>query len=254
MISDGRPPENPEAETASAQRKPRRTLALVAIVVVLLAIIAGSIWAATRSPSGATVATHATPTATATKASTPHVVYQSDWSHGVDGWKLPAGAKISDGHLVLDSSGSMEVEIPYVPKTRNYTIDMDFQVVYAPAGSHFGLTARNAAGEREYLSQMECTPMHQGAWNPALGGCAGAVTVYAKGGTYPSGLFTSDYVIHGGPQTLALELKGDTVTFCPVNDCLVPVSGKPMDTAPHLIIDDRAVKLVVTRVTITEFS
>jgi hypothetical protein len=179
------------------------------------------------------------------------VVYQSDWSHGADGWTLPATVRVADGHLAISGSQAVQVEIPYAPTTRNYTIEMDYQIVRAEIGGHFGLTAFNGSGDRQYLAQMQCTPMHQGAWNPSLGGCVGAVLVTARGGTYPSGLFTSDYVVHGGAQTFSLGLAGDTVNFCSSGDCVSPVSSAtPLDASPHLMIDDRAVNLIVTRIAV----
>lgn len=229
------------------------------VVVTLLAIIVAIIWGATRADSGVVggATAHTTPHATpgATVTTTPRVVYQSDWSHGADGWTLPATARIVAGHLLVDGSEAVQVVIPYVPTTRSYMIQMDFQILSVEVGGHFGLTAFNAAGDRQYLGQMQCTPMHQGAWTPSMGGCAGAILVATRGGSYPSGLWTSDYVIHGGPQAFSLEVTGDTVNLCPVDDCLIPVtSATPMDASPRLIIEDRAVKLMVTRVTVTTLS
>jgi hypothetical protein len=179
------------------------------------------------------------------------VVYQSDWSHGADSWTLPATAQVADGHLAISGSQAVQVEIPYAPTTRNYTIEMDYQIVRAEIGGHFGLTAFNGTGDRQYLAQMQCTPMHQGAWNPSLGGCVGAILVTARGGTYPAGLFTSDYVVHGGAQTFSLGLSGDTVNFCSSGDCVSPVSSAtPLDASPRLMIDDRAVNLIVTRIAV----
>lgn len=241
----------PEAGSSPGRRAPRwRSLVIAGTVVSLLAILAGVVWGITRLQPGTAVAPHATPTVTATTA--PHLVYQSDWSRGADGWKLPATATVSDGHLIVDGSQAVSITIPYTPMTRNYTLTMDFEILSVTLGGHFGLTARNAAGDRQYLAQMQCTPMHEGAWNPALGGCAGAILVAARGGTYPSGLWTSDYVIHGGPQTFQVEVTGDTVNFCPADDCLVPVnSATPLDASPRLIIEERGVRLLVRRVTIT---
>lgn len=255
MLTDHQPPLSDEGgHTFLRQRPGWRVLAIVGIAVVLLAVIAGGVWGIARQQGSGTKA-QTTPMTTATATVAPHVVYQADWSHGADGWNLPAGATIVGGHLMIDSGDNLSIEIPYVPRTPNYTVRMEFQIVLASIGGHFGLTARNAAGDRQYLAQMECTPMHEGGWNPSLGGCAGAVTVYAKGGTYPSGLFTSDYVVRGGPQSFDLEARGDTLTFCPTDDCLVPVtSGTPMDAGPHLIIEVRAVKLLVTAVTVTALS
>jgi hypothetical protein len=248
MLTD----QQPDAASVGTNLLPRwrRSLAIAGAVVVLLAIVAAVVWGATRESLEGVVRTRVTPSATATP--TPRVVYQSDWSHGAKSWTLPATVKVEGGHLAISGGQAVEVEIPYVPTTRNYTVEMDFEIVRAEIGGHFGLTAFNAAGERQYLAQMQCTPMHQGAWNPTLGGCAGAILEDTNRGTYPSGLWTSDYVIHGGPQTFSVTLTGDTLNFCPVNDCLEPViSPSPMDASPHLMIEDRAVNLIVTRVTVT---
>jgi hypothetical protein len=50
-----------------------------------------------------------------------------------------------------------------------------------------------------------------------------------------------------------MEVSGNnTVNFCPVHDCLVPVtSAKPFGSPPRLLIEDRAVKLLITRVAVT---
>jgi hypothetical protein len=235
----------------------QRPLAIAVGVVMLVAIIATVVWGAMRENTSVAVQPHATASATASATATPapRVVYQSDWSHGTNGWTLPTTAKVVGGHLAISGGQPVDIEIPYVPTTPNYTIGMEFQIVRAEIGGHFGLTAFNAAGDRQYLAQMQCTPMHQGAWDPSMGGCVGAILVATRGGTYPSGLWTSDYVIHGGAQAFSVDLTGDTVNFCPGNDCLVPVSSAtPMDASPHLMIEDRAVNLIVTRVTVTALS
>lgn len=256
MLTDQQPHYAPSDGTPRAQqatRVPRsRPLVITGIVVVLVAIVAGAIWGATRSHAGGTTTARATPSATATTI--PHVIYQADWSHGADGWTLPAQATIVDGHLLLDSKTPISLQIPYIPTTPTYAIDMEFQIEAVTPGGYFGLTTRNAAGDSQYAAQMMCTPMHEGAWTPAMGGCPGAVLVTIRGGRDPSQLFTSDYVIGPGTQTFHLEVTSDTVNFCPVNDCLVPVtSAQPLDASPHIFIEDRAVKLLITRVTLTTF-
>lgn len=235
-------------------RRRAHPLIVVGVALTLLTLLASALWAIPRIGSigsGRASTARPTPGVTAPPTAAPHIVYQSDWSQGAAGWKLPPSATISGGRLTLAGTSSVSVEIPYVPKTRDYTIEMDFQILLANVGGYFGLTARNAAGDRQYLGQMQCTPMHEGAWTPAMGGCAGAVLVTARGGVYPSGLWTSDYVVHGGPQTFRLDVAGDTVNFCPVGDCLVPVtSATPLDASPHLLIEARAVKLLITRVAV----
>lgn len=253
MLTDRQPPHIPGDGTAQGQdatRKSQRSpLAIFALLVVLVAVIAGAIWGVTRGNAGTSPTTQGTSKATATPA--PRVLYQADWSQGADGWTLPAGAKIDNGNLVIDSKGQLQVPIPYVP-TGNYALEMDFQIEAVTIGGHFGFTVQNPAGANQYFAQMDCTPMHQGEWTPAMGGCPGSVLVAVSGGSYPAGLWTSDYVISPGPQTFLMQVSGNnTVNFCPVHDCLVPVtSAKPFGTPPLLLIEDRAVKLLITRVVV----
>lgn len=252
MLTDRQPSQVPDEGAAQGQhmtrKAQRRPLVIFGMLVVLVAVVAGAIWGVTRGNAGTTAAHGTSPAATAV----PRVLYQADWSQGADGWQLPTGAKIENGNLVLDSKGLLQVPVPYVP-AGNYALEMDFQIETVTVGGHFGFTVQNPAGANQYFAQMDCTPMHQGAWNPATGGCPGSVLVAVAGGSYPSGLWTSDYVISPGPQNFRLEVSGNnTVNFCPVHDCLIPVtSAKPFGTPPRLLIEDRAVKLLITRVAVT---
>jgi hypothetical protein len=254
MLTDRQPPQAPNdgvAQGPEATRTSRRSpLVNLALLILLVAVVTGAIWGISRSNAGTTSTTQGTAKASATPV--PHVLYQADWSQGADGWKLPVGAKIVNGNLVIDSKSLLQVPIPYVP-TGNYALEMDFQIEAITVGGHFGFTVQNTSGENQYFAQMDCTPMHQGAWNPAIGGCPGSVLVAVSGGSYPTGLWTSDYVIAPGPQNFRMEVSdNNTVNFCPVHDCLVPVtSAKPFGTPPQLLIEDRAVKLLITRVAIT---
>ncbi len=231
------------------QPRGRRPLVVAGMLVILVAIIAGAIWGVTRSNAGGATAQG---TARATATAVPRVLYQANWSRGAGGWTLPAGAKAENGNLVIDSKSLVRVPIPYVP-AGNYALEMDFQIEAVTVGGHFGFNVQNTAGANQYFAQMDCTPMHQGAWTPAMGGCPGSVLVAVAGGAYPSGLWTSDYVIAPGPQTFRMEVSNDnTVNFCPVHDCLVPVSSaRSFATPPRLFIEDRAVKLLITRIAIT---
>ncbi len=253
MITEQQTQRTPSDGTPSERRGPRvlrsRPLIITSIVVVLVAILAGTFWGVTRSNGEKPTTARPIPSATATTI--PQVVYQADWSHGANGWTLPPQAKIVDGHLLIDSKTDLALQIPYIPQTRNYATEMDFQLEGLTVGGHFGITTRTASGDLQYAAQMTCTPMHEGAWTPDMGGCPGAVYLNVHAARNPGDNFTSDYVIHSGPQTFHLEVTDDTVNFCPANDCLVPVtSPTPLDPSPHIFIAVRAVKILITRVTI----
>lgn len=257
MITDQQSPSAPSDGTSSEQHGPHmprpRPLIIISMAVLLVAVIAGAVWGFTRSNGAATTTARATATATATRI--PQVVYQADWSHGANGWTLPAQTKIVDGHLLLDLSDSTalaSLQIPYVPTTPNYAVEMDFQLEGLTVGGHFGFTGRDATGTIQYAGEVACTPMHQGSWTPDMGSCPGAVYVNTRG-SKDSGSFASDYVINPGPQTFRLEVTdGNTVTFCPVNDCLLSAtSTQPYPASLRIFIEDRGVKLLITRVTVT---
>jgi hypothetical protein len=184
------------------------------------------------------------------------VLYQADWSHGNDGWKLPAGAKIIDGHLEIESSAALALQIPYVATTPNYAVEMDYLLQATMKGGRFGVTSRNAAGTLLYSVFMQCTPeapIPPGTWNPSNGACPGVALELTPGGTYPEGFWTTDYAIGTGAQTFRVDARGNTVAMCPVkDDCVVPVtSPKPLSASQQLFIDTRAVKLQITRVVVT---
>ncbi len=251
MITEQQPQLAPSDCTSSGRHVPRvpRPLIITGTVVVLVAIVAGTFWGVTRSNGGNTTTARPLPSATAT--SVPQVVYQADWSHGANGWTLPAQAKIVDGHLLIDSKTDLALQIPYIPQTRNYATEMDFELEGLTVGGHFGITTRDASGDLQYSAEMTCTPMHEGAWTPDMGGCPGAVYLNVHYTKNRDDNFASDYIIHSGPQTFHVEVMGDTVNFCPAGDCLVPVtSAKPLDASPHIFIAVRAVKLLITRVTV----
>src|SRR5579885_931958 len=106
MLTDRQPPQVPHAGETQGQHAPRKArrnpLAILGLLVVLVAVIAAGIWGVTRANTGATSVAQQTPHATATPAA-PRILYQADWSHGTDGWQLPAGAQIVNGSLVINS-------------------------------------------------------------------------------------------------------------------------------------------------------
>ncbi len=252
MIGNQQPPNTVPSAAPPPQERPRRRAFVVAgLLVVLVAVIAGATWGVSRS-AGTNTSAHVPPQATAT----PRVLYQANWSQGADGWKLPAGATIADGHLELESSETLSLEIPYVPTARNYAVEMDYLLQATMKGGRFGVTARSGIGDQLYSLSMQCTPeapIPAGTWNPSNGACSGVVLELTPGGTYPEGFWTTDYTVGTGAQTFRAEAHGNSVDMCPVkDDCVVPVtSPKPLPASQHLFIETRAVKIQITRVVVT---
>jgi hypothetical protein len=255
VITGEQPLPTPNNGTSPAQRAPRRRpLVVVGMLVVLVAVIAGAIWGVAHSTAGSSPAARGASSATATPV--PRVLYQADWSQGAAGWRLPAGAKITDGHLDIESSDALSLLIPYVPTTQNYAVEMDYLLQATMRGGRFGVTSRDAAGNELYTVRMLCSPHTRvlpGAWDPTKGACPGVALELTPGGKYPGGYWTTDYAIGTGPQTFRVETRGNTVVMCPVVDgCVVPVtSPRPMTPSPQLSIETRAVKLLITRLVVT---
>src|SRR5262249_55424942 len=122
MISDQQPPEGAaKAESPPPRNKRPRPFVVASLFIVLVAVVAGAIWGVSRSAGGGGAA-HAPLQATATPA--PRVLYRADWSQGANGWTLPAGATLADGRLQIASSDALSLQIPYVPTTPNYAVEM----------------------------------------------------------------------------------------------------------------------------------
>ena len=254
MITDQQPLPSQNDGPSPIRRQPRRPLVIAGLVAVMVAVLAGAIWGVTRGNMGSIAATQSTPRATATTA--PRVLYQANWSQGADGWTLPAGAKIVDGQLDIESGDALSLQIPYVPTMTNYAIEMDYLLEATMTGGRFGVTARNTDGNELYAVSMLCSPhtrVPPGTWNPLKGACPGVAMELTPGGKYPGGYWVTDYAISTGAQTFSVETRGNSVLMCPVRDgCVVPVtSPKPLPSAQHLSIETRAVKLLITRMVIT---
>ena len=95
------------------------------------------------SPSASATRTtiaHTTPTTPAVPSGT--VLYQSDWSHGLDGWQASAGWKIVQGVLQSNLSDNNFITSPYMPTVPNYAIEVHFQIVNIPQnGGYFTVSA-----------------------------------------------------------------------------------------------------------------
>jgi cell division septation protein DedD len=98
-----------------------------------------------------------TPQPTDTPTPTPEVglLYQADWSSGLNGWTASPDWKTVSGQLVNDGTNSDATQFAHAPKitpyTANYAVEADIQAVRAANrcnGSAFGLSVRGeSAGD-----------------------------------------------------------------------------------------------------------
>ncbi len=69
----------------------------------------------------------ATPSPSATAV--PRLIYQADWSRGLNGWSATPGWSISGGDLQSDAGTEREITSPFQPPTSNYAVEVRFQIV-----------------------------------------------------------------------------------------------------------------------------
>jgi hypothetical protein len=132
-----------------------RSLARPISLSLLLAVLAG------LSACGSTVAHAPVATATATPiawaTATPGtVLFQSDWSRGLDAWHPSDGWTVRDGMLEIDGQDNRTLTIPYQPTVRDYAVIFSVQVLDEPQdGGYFSLVAAPTPTAPGFLAQVE---------------------------------------------------------------------------------------------------
>lgn len=117
------------------------SILMSAFLLLLAACSSGTPTTPSASPSTSrTTIAQATPTSPTIPSGT--VLYQSNWSHGLDGWRGTAGWKVVQGMLQSDLSNGNVITSPYMPTVANYAIEVRFQIVNVPQnGGYFTVTA-----------------------------------------------------------------------------------------------------------------
>src|SRR5437879_4342650 len=128
----------------------RQLLGLFCMVFLILMLAACS--SSNTAPKASTIPTapvHPMPTTLPSGT----LLYQSDWSHGLDGWQASAGWKITHGILQSDSSNGNAITLPYVPGGPNYAIEVRFQIMSIPqSGGNVVVTADKRPGKDGYTA------------------------------------------------------------------------------------------------------
>jgi hypothetical protein len=87
----------------------------------------------------------ATPTPTLTPMPTPEVLYQADWSQGMNGWVGSQSWKHVPNMVVNDGTIDKPLAVivaPYHPDTIDYAVEADILVPRTGCGTSFGILAR----------------------------------------------------------------------------------------------------------------
>jgi len=89
-----------------------------------------------------------TPTATQPLVKSGTVLYQADWSHGLDGWE-GSGWKSVQGQLATTQDGTFTIMAPYQPVVHSYAIEVQIQIgqIFHPASGYFSIFAQSASGQ-----------------------------------------------------------------------------------------------------------
>lgn len=117
-------------------RMARRGEGAARLSSVILAIVLGVFALASCAPGVpsvkapmATPAASASATASPSPTAIPRLIYQTDWSHGLDGWMATPGWSVSGGALQSDMGTEREITSSFHPGTSNYAIEVRFQIV-----------------------------------------------------------------------------------------------------------------------------
>lgn len=139
--------QTPDAAGWNAGRRglgPRATAIAGIAAALILAVIATTIYTqfARRAASPSATAAIATATPTFSTVAPGTVLFQSDWSKGLDGWGASDGWTVRDGMLEIDGKDNRTLTIPYKPTVRDYAVIYSVQVVDEPKdGGYFRLVA-----------------------------------------------------------------------------------------------------------------
>lgn len=81
------------------------------------------------------------------------LLYQSDWSNGLEGWNSPPGWKTIPGGVQSDLSDNDTLTVPYKLAVSDYAIEVHFQVVSVPqGGGQFTVSTDRTADKDGYTA------------------------------------------------------------------------------------------------------
>ena len=128
----------------------RKIPAVFSIVFLILALAACSTGNAAPKVS-ATPTMPVQPTPTTLPSGT--LLFQSDWSHGLDGWQASGGWKVTHGMLQSNSNSGNVITLPYTPPMADYALEVSFQIVSIPtSGGNVVVTADKTPGKDGYTA------------------------------------------------------------------------------------------------------
>ena len=186
----------------------RKVAGVFSIVLLILALAA-------CSPGNAGPKVSATPTApvhpTPTSPPPGTLLFQSDWSHGLDGWQASGGWKVTHGMLQTNANSGNVITLPYTPAVADYAIEVRFQIVSIPvSGGNVVVTADKTSGKDGYTAGI----MNLLAPGPRSEFANPEVQVFINPiDDMESGSQVSDYEPGSMQHTYRIEVQGPGVEF-----------------------------------------
>lgn len=142
--------QTPRQSSANIGKRANGILATVCLLLILAGCSSGT----TSTQTGTPTLALPTPTSTPTPAvPSGTVLYHTDWSKGLSGWKVPSQIKTqtSKGHLHLACGDNASMIANYQPATANYALEVTVQIVNVPInGGTFSLRGQKGPGKDGY--------------------------------------------------------------------------------------------------------
>jgi len=137
-------------------------------VLILIGVVFSRLPAQQQPVATPTVVDSSTPTQPPVTNPLP-ILYKADWSNGLNGWNGASDWSVANGMLVDNGSGPhfwrLSITAPFNPKTPNYAIESQIQVVSVGGCSSFGLVARAVDGSGEQMGVNFCECNCAGLWD-----------------------------------------------------------------------------------------
>jgi hypothetical protein len=197
--------------------------------------ISGASTSATGNTTPGSSATATNVTNTFTPTPTGRLLYQADWSQGLDGWQgSPQWKPVGDGSLGSDGSDRSNYNIwaPFHPSTQNYAVvaQIQFAHSFSPSGEgdyEFDIIVRGDGNQGGYKVGIS-----------SVGGTGGFTQAYSCGKAFivafidllsarsPSECLTyAQYQMDNDVHTYRVEVKYDTITLFIDNQQIVQTTN-----------------------------
>ncbi len=175
------------------------------------------------------------------------MLYQADWSHGADGWKLPPHWSIQGGMLVNDGGGLDPMPIPYTVTTPDYEVDFVAKAaaITTPLSCLrlYGIQALDSDGNQLYYAQIWCFGTSY-SHHPA----ASRLDVIAQGTEL---LATADFFPNADWKTFRVRVHNKAIRFFPNASAPNGSIAAPVTLSPvSFSLLDQDMPLVISKFTV----